>query len=119
MDLPSSQCCKGGEEYRCENRVLNYTVRAGGHCSNATIAVYQWRMDGNCSNVITTEARSRNIYFSGICDVSGGTAQTTACSEEDYLAFLAYETPNFIPFDDSASNLGIAFISLILLLWFS
>jgi len=112
-------CCIGGEEYRCLNNVLNYTLFAEGHCNNASIATYYWRMDNSCSNVITTEARSRNIYFSGECDVSGRVAQVTSCAEHDYWEWLASETDNFVPFDDSASTLGMFFISVLLLFWFS
>jgi len=108
-------CCIGGEEYRCLNNVLNYTIFAGGDCNNASIATYYWRMDNTCSNVITTEARSRNIYFSGECNVPGRVAQVTSCEEHDYWQWLASETDNFVPFDDSASTLGMFFISVLLL----
>lgn len=114
-----NDCCINGEEYRCANGILNFTVFAGGNCNNASIATYQWQMDGTCSNVITTEARSRNIYFSGTCDVAGREANITSCDEHQYWAWLASETDNFVPFDDSASSLGVFFISVLLLFWFS
>jgi len=110
------ECCVGGEEYRCDNNVLNYTLYKGGNCDNGTIATYYWNMDGSCSNVITTEARSRNIYFRGSCELVELTASVTNCSETEYWDWLESQTPDFVPFDDSASTLGI--LSIISLLFF-
>jgi len=113
-----TDCCVGGEVYRCANEVLNYTRYRDGDCNKEPIATYYWLMNGNCSNVITTEARSRNIYFGGLCNEVDGTAQARTCSEEEYWAWLASQTPEFIPFDDSASTLGILSIISLLLFFF-
>jgi len=113
-----TECCVGGEEYRCENYVLNYTRYRDCTPDSEPIATYYWLMDENCSNVITTEARSRNIYFGGKCDIVGETAQARTCTEEEYYAWLASQTPEFIPFDDSASTLGMLSIISLLLFFF-
>jgi len=110
-------CCTEGEMYVCDpfNKILNYTVFAGGHCDNATIATYYWIMDGNCSNVITTEAKTRNIYFSGNC--SEDEARAWECSEQDYLSHLEIMGGTFIPFDDSAGDFSIFLGTFLLLLY--
>eukprot|EP00492_Amphilonche_elongata_P003891 TRINITY_DN426_c0_g1_i1.p2 TRINITY_DN426_c0_g1~~TRINITY_DN426_c0_g1_i1.p2 ORF type:complete len:77 (+),score=13.00 TRINITY_DN426_c0_g1_i1:322-552(+) len=75
-------------------------------------------MDGTCSNVMTTEARSRNMYFGGTCNQKVEEAYVFICSEEEYWGNLTAQAGDFIPFDDSVSDFGFMFVLITLLLCF-
>jgi len=119
-----SECCNDGEMYVCDETepgmgILNFTIFAGGHCDNQTVATYYWTMDKNCSNVITTEAQTRNIYFSGNCSNDAGYAFAMECDQEKYLAHLQRVGGEFVVFDDSAADISILLGISLLFIWFS